>query len=81
MVCWVILLRNRGDIVGFGKYVLDSEAEQPTEKIHGHYLRQFAKGSEHLVAVHGIQIFTELRDKAIHTNSRDSMTHQSYSVT
>ena len=59
MVCSDILLRNRGDIVGFGKYVLDPDTKKRAEVIHGHHLRQFAKESEHLVAVHSIQIFTE----------------------
>ena len=59
MVCSDILLRNRGDILGFGKYVLDPDTKKPAEEIRGHHLRQFAKESEHLVTVHSIQIFTE----------------------
>ena len=45
--------------MGFGKCVLDSDTKELAEKIHVHQLRQFAKESEHLGAVHSIQVFTE----------------------
>ena len=53
------LLRNGGDIVGFGKRVTGPDTGKQATKIHGHELGHFAKSNEDLVGVHSIQIFTE----------------------
>lgn len=58
-----IFLRNRGDVVGFGKFVLNPETSEPSTVIHGHDLKQFAKRNEELIAIHGIQIFAEFEDQ------------------